>query len=200
MKIGFQVEGATDAVILPGLVAKILGRKIDVHTLRRRAGGVGEVLRTLEASVMDAWRHGCAALVVHADGDSTTPHYEHGAGDTAGCRYCRIRQGVPKTPRPYNANFRVLVGVPIKELEAWLLRIAGRRFIGRAQDLPPRRAKELLWGRPGPDRQTVLDVWSDLLPRLGLKELTQLADAQPSFASFRDEVRGLATKRGRGAR
>lgn len=194
MKIGFQVEGAVDGVVLPDIVARILKREIQVHTLRRRAGGVGEVLRTLEASVMDAWRHGCAALVVHADGNSTMPHYDHGASEATDCRYCRIRRGVPKTPKKYNADFRVLIGVPIKELEAWLLKVAGRRFGGRAQDLPPRRAKELLWGTLWPDRQAVQQVWSDLLPRFGPKELDQLAAAQPSFSSFRAEVRHLARR------
>lgn len=192
MKIGFQVEGATDRVVLPDLVRRILGCEIEEHLFRKRVGGVDEVLRTLNASVMDAWRNGCQALVVHADGNGTTPHHEHTPEKAGDCRYCRILSGIPRTPRRYNPAFRVLVGVPIKELEAWLLRIAGRRFRGPAQDLPRRRAKQLLWGTLQPDRQTVHQIWTELVPKIGVAELRQLAAAQPSFASFEAEVRQLA--------
>ncbi len=196
MKVGFQVEGPIDRMVLLAFVNAILERDIDPVFYEKRAGGLTEVLRTLEKCLWKFWADACAGAVIVVDANGTTPHDSHPAELAADCRYCHLRARLPALPDGGTAQkTKYAVAVPVQAIEAWLLHFGhhvNRRPSGPPQSLDRREAKRLLWGDVAPSHAQFDEVWEKILPNLNRDELERLAAAQPSFRAFQAEVRAFA--------
>lgn len=192
MRVAFQVEGPTDLRVFSTFVSVILGSSVEVEEYRKRIGGVGEVFRTLEKSMWDAWSKGCRGAVISVDADDTTRHAQHPSSAPNNCRYCEVQTGLPALPpRPSTPAFTFAVAVPVEALEAWLLQfghLVDSRSPGPPQNLPRKEAKKLLWGAVKPAPSQIDRVLNKILPALDASAVALLAEHQPSFAAFQAEV------------
>lgn len=134
MRVAFHVEGTTDQVVLCDFVEKIVGRAVEPHVYRKRAGGWAAAIATMVPAVWQAWQLGCVGAIVVVDADSTTPHELHAPDAPGDCRHCLLRSMLPRLPPRGDGSMTIVTAVPVQAIEAWLLAFGEhllRQSVGR---------------------------------------------------------------------
>ncbi len=195
MRVAFHVEGTTDQVVLCDFVEKIVGRAVEPHVYRKRAGGWAAAIATMVPAVWQAWQLGCVGAIVVVDADSTTPHELHAPDAPGDCRHCLLRSMLPRLPPRGDGSMTIVTAVPVQAIEAWLLAFGEhllRQSVGPPQHLHRHEARRLLYGVVQPTPSEIREVCERLLPRVDSAASDRLAQSQVSFRDFRDQVRRFA--------
>jgi len=163
MKVAVVSESGVDEAVVQALVRAVLPYQVEFTTVRRRAGGVGELLSRFEIIVKQCWyRLAVDGLVCVLDADMTVVHREAASGweplstrtstvEMCGseCRLCRLRRAWNRLFAARHAPHgvfpvRVALGLAVPSIEAWLL----------ADD--PRPVSEVQWIALPSDRKQSL--------------------------------------------
>lgn len=217
MLVGLHVEG-WDHLILRAYLAKILGcleADLEPDWIDGPGRGWQFVIGTIPKALRRFY-HKCVQFVVVGidnDGnvdlrnwklheDSAHPrHWLHvqQRETCERCRWCQVNAQVAATrpalnwlPKKSEAEWPVIVVVPVEVMEAWLLISLALLNPGSgsldAEREPRRGLKQKFYGKPEPTRGDVEKVALPLIRALGIEQLEALKGHSKSFEQFAQQV------------
>jgi hypothetical protein len=202
VRIAFCVEDDTDRQILARLVHRILGHGFEVHRdeFALPEGGYDKALQLAHRIAATAFYKGADAVVFAIDNDDAVPTHsrDHHRERDSACRWCRLAFAanlpeLQRRARAANRHFGLVLAVPVRVLETWLLLADGYVF-SRAPESEGvgyagrSRLKQLLYGAPGAHAAARKARAFAIVDKMDVASVAARSD---SFRHFVDQVRTL---------